>query len=441
LDGPLDRVEAALAAVDSAAALGLFSHVAAAEALGAAAASARRMARGEPLGPLDGLSVVLKGNIAVRGWPWQGGLRARQGLVASEDAAVVARLRAAGAVLLGQTTQDEGALGAEGLALEGPIRNPRDPARSTGGSSGGSAGALAAGLCDLALGTDTIGSVRIPASLCGVAALKPSYGRVSVRGVLPVHPRFDHVGPMARDVAGLRALLQVIAGHDGSSALSVPYSEPAAALAAARPAGGRPLAGRRIGYAIGFDDLAPEAPVIDGYNAAIAALREAGAALVPVDVRPLGLRRARRAVFALCEHEMWRSHREAMALRPEAYSGRIRALLEYGGTLDDARLRELDERVTGFQFAWKRLVDGFDACITPTTPGVAFAHEGVPPDGLADLTVIGTAAAVPAATVPCGAPDALPVGAQVLAPRGADARALEVAAVIERAAARGAPPA
>ncbi|NBU24565.1 MAG: amidase, partial [Gammaproteobacteria bacterium] len=389
MTSPLDRLEAALAALQDAKDLGLFSHVAEAEARSAAAESGRRLAQGETRSPLEGRSVVLKGNIAVRGWPWLGGLRARHGAIAAEDAAVVTRLRAAGAVLLGQTTQDEGALGAEGIALEGLIRNPVAPTRSTGGSSGGSAGALAAGLCDLALGTDTIGSVRIPASLCGIAALKPSYGRVSVRGVLPVHPRFDHVGPMARDIAGVRALLAVITGHDPTCALSVDYGD-----AGTRPPASASLAGRRIGYVIGIDDLAPEPAVIDGYNSAIAALRAAGATLVPVDVRPLELRRTRRAVFALCEHEMWRSHREAMAARPEAYSGRIRALLEYGASLDGAKLRALDGRVTGFQFAWEGLVAGLDACLSPTTPGVAFPHEGPPPDSLADLTVIGTAAAV-----------------------------------------------
>jgi aspartyl-tRNA(Asn)/glutamyl-tRNA(Gln) amidotransferase subunit A len=443
---PLERLEQRLAALPAAAPLGLFTHLAAAEARRDAAESARRIARGTTRGPLEGRTVVLKGNIAVRGWPWQGGLRARQGEVAADDAPVVQRLRAAGAVLLAQTTQDEGALGAEGLALEGPIRHPGDPARSTGGSSGGSAGALAAGLCDLALGTDTIGSVRIPAALCGIAALKPSYGRVSVRGVLPVHPRFDHVGPMARGIADLRALLAVIAGHDAASALSVDYDDADTAIHAGldSASGGRqsPLAGRRIGYAIGFDDLAPEAAVIDGYNASLEALRAAGATLVPVDVRPLGLRRARRAVFALCEHEMWRRHRDDIAARPEAWSGRIRPLLDYGASLDPGKLRELDSRVTAFQFAWQDLVGGLDACVSPTTPGTAFPHDAPAPDSLADLTVIGTAAAVPAASVPCPAPAqtaadgrAPPTGLQVLAPRGHDARALSVAAVVEAAAA------
>ena len=447
---PLERLEQTLAALPAAAPLGFFTHVAAAEARRDAAESARHIARGTTRSPLEGRTVVLKGNIAVRGWPWQGGLRARGGVVAADDAPVVQRLRAAGAVLLAQTTQDEGALGAEGLALEGPIRHPRDPARSTGGSSGGSAGAVAAGLCDLALGTDTIGSVRIPAALCGITALKASFGRISVRGVLPVHPRFDHVGPMARSIADLRALLAVIAGHDVASALSVDYDDADTAIPAGldSASGGRqsPLAGRRIGYAIGFDDLAPEAAVIDGYNASLDALRAAGATLVPVDVRALDLRRTRRAVFALCEHELWRTQRDDIAARPEAWSGRIRPLLDYGASLDAGKLRELDARVTAFQFAWQDLVGGLDACVSPTTPGTAFLHDAPAPDTLADLTVIGTAAAVPAASVPCPAParaaadsHALPTGLQVLAPRGHDARVLAVAAVVEAAGARERP--
>lgn len=435
----MTHIEAALEALAAAAPLGLFSHVAVEEARREAAESARRLAVGRPRSPLDGRLVALKGNIAVRGWPWQGGLRARRGVIATEDAAVVARLRAAGAVLIGQTTQDEGALGAEGLALEGPIRNPRDPARSTGGSSGGSAGALAAGLCDLALGSDTIGSLRIPAALCGVTALKPSFGRVSVRGVLPVHPRFDHVGPMARSLDDLAALLRVIGGHDPSSALSVDYGPPGSTgLQSDGTVAAASLSGRRIGFAIGFDDLDPEPAVIDAYNAALQRLRERGADLVPIDLRPLELRRARRAVFALCEHQMWLAHREDMAARPEAYSGRIGALLGYGSSLDAAKLRALDERVTGCGSAWERMVAGLDACVTPTTPCAAFRHDSPPPDNLADLTVIGTVAAVPAVSVPCpgptgGAPedtDRLPVGLQVLTARGEDARALAVAAAL-----------
>ena len=431
--GPVERLEAVLERTSALASLGLFSHVAAAEARRAAQESEDRLVRRVTPRPLEGLLVGLKGNIAVRGWPYEGGLSARAGQTADQDAPVVARLREAGAVLFGQTAMDEGALAAEGVSSAGPIRLPLDPARSTGGSSGGSAGALAAGLCDMALGTDTIGSVRIPAALCGVTALKPSFGRVSTRGVLPVHPRFDHVGPMARRVSDLAMMLEVIGQHDPRHALSIDYGaqddgEPTDGSRAAD----RPLAGRRIGYGIGFDDLAPADAMIEGYNAALARLREWGAELVPIDLRPLDLRRTRRAVFALCEHEMWRTHRAGLETRPEAYSPRLRALLDYGASLTAERLLDLEARVVEMQFTWEARVADLYACVTPTAPVVAFEHAGRPPDTLADLTVIATAAAVPAASVPCPVPSGtLPVGLQLIAPRGEDARVLALAALLD----------
>jgi aspartyl-tRNA(Asn)/glutamyl-tRNA(Gln) amidotransferase subunit A len=431
---PTERLEAVLDRLPALHSLNLFSHVAEDDARRAVQESAARLATPSAARPLEGLLVGLKGNIAVRGWPYEGGLSVRSGQTAAEDAPVVARLRAAGAVLLGQTAMDEGALAADGVSSKGPIRLPLDPTRSTGGSSGGSAGALAAGLCDLALGTDTIGSVRIPAALCGIAAIKPSFGRISTRDVLPVHPRFDHVGPMARRVADLAMMLAVVGIHDPLHALSIDYSTADANDTEGGEArGNRSLAGRRIGYAIGFDELSPTSEVIDGYNASLARLRELGAELVPIDLRPLDLRRTRRAVFALCEHEMWRTHRQGLEARPEDYSPRLRDLLEYGSSLTAKRLLDLEARVVEMQFAWEARVADLYACVTPTAPVTAFEHDGQAPDTLADLTVIGTAAAVPAASVPCPVPTgALPVGLQVLTPRGQDARALALAGLLER---------
>lgn len=425
--GPLERLDAVLARLPAVAALNLFTHIDAVGAREAAAQSADRLAGGGETRALEGLLVGVKGNIAVRGWPLEGGLTVRAGAVADDDAPVITRLRAAGAVLLGQTNMDEGALAAEGVSPTGPIGLPLHPTRSTGGSSGGSGGALAAGLVDLALGSDTIGSVRIPAALCGIAALKPSFGRVSTRGVLPVHPRFDHVGPMARRVGDLASMLAVIGVHDPRHPLSIDYGPD--------PVGDRVLTGRRIGYGIGFDDLSPASEVIEGYNASLETLRKLGAELVPIDLRPLELRRTRRAVFALCEHEMWRSHRTELEARPDRYSPRLKAMLDYGASLAPERLRDLDSRVVAMQFAWEALVADLHACVTPTTPVVAFEHAARPPDTIADLTVIGTAAAVPAVSLPCPMPEgALPVGLQVLTPRGQDLRALDLARLLDAGA-------
>ncbi|MCS6948343.1 MAG: amidase, partial [Steroidobacteraceae bacterium] len=255
--------------------LGLFTHVAHDEALAAARAADDRRARGRALGPLDGLPVALKANMAVRGWPLTAGLKFRAAERAEADAFVVARLRAAGAVLLGLTNMDEGALGAEGTnPWYRTTHNPLRPLYCAGGSSSGAAAAVAIGACAFALGTDTIGSIRIPAAFCGCVGLKPSFGRLSTRGIVPVHLRFDHVGPLTRTVRDLALVLPLLEGFDAQSSVSVPYADPAAPAVA-------PVT-RRIGYGVGFGAVGVTDAVIADYNRALAALRALGHTLVPV---------------------------------------------------------------------------------------------------------------------------------------------------------------
>ncbi len=187
------------------------------------------------LGALDGIPVAIKANIAVRGWPYTAGLRFRQQEIAAQDAFLVRRLRAAGAVLLGLTNMDEGALGAEGMnPWYLTTQNPLRAGYCAGGSSSGSAAAVAADLCAFAVGTDTIGSLRIPAAFCGCASIKPSFGLVSVGGIVPVNLRFDHAGPLTRSARDLPLALAALAGYDNACAVSV-AAAPVARWPANRP--------------------------------------------------------------------------------------------------------------------------------------------------------------------------------------------------------------
>ena len=180
-----------------------------------ASASDKRRAEGKALGPLDGIPIALKDNIDVAGVPTTGGIEAYRRSVPEKDADVVRRLREAGAVILGKLNMHEAAHGATTANdAFGYCQNPHKPGFTPGGSSGGSGAALAAGLCAGALGTDTLGSVRIPASFCGIAGLKPTYGLVSTRGVMPLSYALDHVGPMARSCEDLTVMLSVLAGFD-----------------------------------------------------------------------------------------------------------------------------------------------------------------------------------------------------------------------------------
>ena len=177
--------------------------------------AAEEIAGGEYRGPLHGIPVALKDIFAVAGVGLTAGSKILAENVASEDAESTTRLRSAGAIIPGKLNLHEFAFGATGVNPHyGPARNPWDTERITGGSSSGSAAAVAGGECPAALGTDTGGSIRIPASLCGIVGLKPTYGRVSKRGVLPLSWSLDHVGPMTRSVEDAAIVLQVIAGHD-----------------------------------------------------------------------------------------------------------------------------------------------------------------------------------------------------------------------------------
>ena len=402
-------------------ALNAWSHLALEEARKAAIESDSRLAAGAPRSAIEGHLVALKGNIAVRGWPYEGGLLNRRGIVAEHDATLVRRLREAGAILVGQTRMDAGALGAEGRSIDGPIRNPRRTTHSVGGSSGGCAAALAAGHVDLAIGTDTIGSVRIPASFCGIASLKPSPGRITLDGVLPVHPDFDHPGPMTSRSNLLRPLLSVLAGLTHSP------SEPLSSI-------DQRLVSRPIGFMVDAEALGSTPRVVHHYQHGLDRLRSLGATLVPIALAPLDPAKTRRAVFSLCEHAMALQHRDELARKPENYSPELRAMLEYGASLTRAKLDDFQSRVRAFADTVQNLMQPLGALVLPTTPGQAFDYDGPTPTDLADLTVVATAAGLPAASVPLSTGDDLPVGLQIVAARGEDLLCCELASRLESVA-------
>ncbi len=409
----VDRLESAIRKIERDD-LNAWCHLDFETARASARASDQRAANAQSLSAIDGCLIGIKANVAVAGWPWAGGLRSRRNERADSDAAVIQALRAAGAILVGQTTMDAGALGASGRSMQGAIRHPLDPTLSVGGSSGGSAAAVAAGHCDAAIGSDTIGSVRIPAALCGIVGFKPSPGRLSLHGVLPVHEDFDHLGPLTRQATLARELLQVVGALKTS----------ASGLSTTRLSTAPPYTELRGAVVTSFGDVELDTTVESAFRSAINRYGDRFASLERLEWtsathEPLSLRKVRRAIFALCEHQMWLAHREHLDNHPEDFDEPLRAMLEFGGQLDAVKLQRYRATVGDFVARWREMTQGVDILLLPTSPVPAFVHTLPTPDSLADLTVIATATGSPAATIPI-ASEGLPVGLQIVGQPGAD---------------------
>jgi aspartyl-tRNA(Asn)/glutamyl-tRNA(Gln) amidotransferase subunit A len=273
--GPVStRVAAALGAINDRADLSAFQHVAAERATARAAA----LDAAGGTGPLHGVPVAIKDNMVARGIPTSAGSKILDGYVSPFDATVVARLEAAGAIIVGTTRCDEFAMGSstENCAY-GPVRNPHDVTRTPGGSSGGSAAAVAANLVPIALGSDTGGSIRQPASLCGIVGVKPTYGRVSRYGLIAFASSLDQIGPMTRTTREAAQVLDVISGHDPldstSSTRAVPSFEGALT---------RDVRGLRIGVPRHLLNEGVDAEVRAAFDASLEVARALGATITDV---------------------------------------------------------------------------------------------------------------------------------------------------------------
>ena len=385
-----------------------------------AEASQARIEAGKPLSDIDGLCVGVKCNVAVAGLPCHAGIEAYRNEIAAEDAAVVQSLKAAGAAILGTLNMHEGALGAttDNEAF-GRCHNPWGSERTPGGSSGGSGAAVAAGLCDMAIGSDTMGSVRIPAAYCGVQGHKPTTGLVPIGGVLPLSHTLDHIGPLCRNVSMLRSMLSAMTGQS---------------VAAEQVA----LQTLRIGIWDGNGQVELTANVTAGFKAAITALEQTGATCQPVAPPDYLYSQSRRAGLVVSEVEGHAQHAARLAEAPDGFSPTFRSLLEWGARnahLYEASLAHIGKIRTSAQSVWRDV----DVILAPTAPQQAFNFAEDAPANQADFTAWANFAHLPATALFTGvSADGLPLSLQVIGPEGQDSRTLAVAAKLE--ALYGTPP-
>jgi aspartyl-tRNA(Asn)/glutamyl-tRNA(Gln) amidotransferase subunit A len=386
------------------------------------------IAAGRRRGPLHGIPLSLKDLIDLAGTPTTAASRVLEGYVARQDAPVAARLRDAGAVFLGKNNLHEFAFGttSEDSAF-GPVHNPWDAIRSAGGSSGGSAAAVVAGMGLASVGTDTGGSIRIPAAACGCVGLKPTFGELPCAGIIPLSPSLDHVGPLARTVADAWLLFRAMAGEPNPAPLTAER---------------RPAASLRLGLLGGyFMDVLADG-VAGPFSMELSRLRQAGATVLgraiphAVDIAAIYLH------LQLPEASAY--HAPALATRPGAYTEPVRQRLEMGRyVLAEDYVRAL----TGAAVLRREVdaaLEGCDALVLPSVPITA------QPIGSTMLTLAGRSHPVralmlrltqlfditghPAISLPCGhSTENLPAGLQLVGRRGRTAELLEAAAAVEAA--------
>jgi aspartyl-tRNA(Asn)/glutamyl-tRNA(Gln) amidotransferase subunit A len=394
--------------------LNAFITILAESALDQARGAEQEIRSGNYRGPLHGIPIGLKDILDTAGTRTTAASGVFKDRIPTEDADVVRRLRAAGAIILGKQNLHEFAYGGSSMiSFFGETHNPWDTSRITAGSSGGSAASVATGLGFAAVGTDTAGSIRLPAAYCGVVGLKPTYGRVSARGVIPLSWSYDHVGPIANSVYDTALILQVLAGYDAADPASIDAPIPDFVDAIAQRA-----SGLRIGVVreFFFDDVHPE--VADAIEKAIQIFRELHAEIREVKLEVSTDR-------TLSSAESYAYHEQYLASSSELYQPATLARIQSGARISASQALRASRDLRASRHAIRKIFDEVDVLLTPTVP--------IPPPAIADLrehpdtlrpqelmmlrnTRPFNVWGIPTISVPCGfTSNGLPIGLQLAA--------------------------
>ncbi len=368
---------------------------------------------------LSGLSIGVKDNIDAADFVTTAGFASRKDRLASKDAPVVAYLKEAGGVINGKLNMHEGALGATNQnAHFGDCHNPYKFGYTPGGSSGGSAAAVAAGFCSAALGTDTMGSVRIPASYCGVFGFKPSKGAVSNRGSVTCSRLLDNIGPIARSARDLTTLMRIMARYDMQSPESV-------AINFSRLSN---TTHERI--VLVPNDLAALGvtnDVITDFYENIKQFEAMGFTLKEFSFSQYDFAAARRAGLLICEADMRVEHADDWENKQALFSPYMQSMLAYIDRKSAIDIIRAERQLDSAKVYAQQLFQQADFLLMPTTPQRAFAFVDSVPANQADLTSLANQAGVPAVSMPMLSSQALPAGMQLIGPYGSDFELLEIA--------------
>lgn len=362
-------------------------------------------------GDLAGITVGVKANIAVAGMLWTSGMELFRNRIAERDAEVVARLRQSGAAIIGSLNMEEAALGAKtDNPWFGATQNPHRPGYTPGGSSGGSGAAVAAGLCDVALGTDTMGSIRIPAAYCGVYGFKPAHAAISQDGLEMTEPSLDTIGPLARDLDMLERVSRILSQF------------------------GEGAAGGSIAVLADLGEVECEPAVRAAYENAKAALGATDEVILPhlpTRVRFTGFIAASRYLA-----------RHLADADPAQISPLLTKLISYGPKRSVDDLAEDAKVMAETKEALLKALDSHAALLLPTAPQAAFAHDRNAPANQADFTCLANIAGLPAISIPAGwSTEGLPVAVQLVGKPRLEAGLFTLARVLDRKLAAYRPPA
>jgi aspartyl-tRNA(Asn)/glutamyl-tRNA(Gln) amidotransferase subunit A len=377
-----------------------------------------------PEGALHNWTFAIKSNIAVAGLAHSAGIAGYAERIAEHDAFCVSLLRQAGATIIGTVNMEEAALGATTNNPHfGKTHNPHRIGFTPGGSSGGSGAAVAAGMVRAALGSDTMGSCRLPAAYCGVVGFKPSFGRVSCDGLESLSRRLDHVGLLASTVDDVASIFAVLDHFDQrhADARQYPTLNP------------KSLSLPVIAVLDDASRMGLTNEVNDAYAAVIEKLQTAGWRIVKRAVDQTTLAAARRAGLLICEAELANSLGNLIAKNPAGLSAHLHSMIAFGATKSAPTLALAHAAIDDAALVLRAQFDEVDAVVWPTAPQQAFSFDVVTPANQADFTCLANFTGAPAISLPIPVrADALPIGLQIMMPRGQDTALLAMAAAIER---------